>query len=108
LKYISTNRITKIYLIGKLKNGPIPTFVFTGGSHHVLCLYKGTVFDFFSFPAPDHIIIKLVDKKVNGFDSFNFNPFDKITSHPKSTVNMRDGDKYLQISRLFTARFNAI
>jgi hypothetical protein len=71
LKYISTNRITKIYLTGKLKNGPNPIFVLTGGSDHFLCLHKGIVFDFSSSPAPDHIIIKLNGKEVNGFDSFN-------------------------------------
>jgi hypothetical protein len=91
LKYITINRITKIYLTGKLTNGPNTTFVLTDGSDHFLCLYKGKVFDFFSFPAPDHIIIKLDGKEVNGFDSFNFNPFGKITFHPKSGVTMAGG-----------------
>jgi hypothetical protein len=94
LEYITTNRITKVYLTGKLKNGPNPTFILTGGIDHFLCLYKGTVFDFFSFPVPDYISIQLNGKEVNGFDSFNFDPFNKITFHPKSGVTMTDGHKF--------------
>jgi hypothetical protein len=91
LKYIST----KIYLTGKLKNGHNPTFVLTGGTDYFLCLYKGTVFGFYSFPAPDHIIIKSNGKEVKAFDSFNFNPFDKITFHPKFGVIFTEGYKFL-------------
>jgi hypothetical protein len=94
LKYISTNRITIMYLTGKLKNGPNPTFVLTGGTDRFLCLYKVTVFDVSSFPAPDHIIIKLDGKEFNGFDSFNFNPLEKISFHPKSGVSMVDGHNF--------------
>jgi hypothetical protein len=90
LKYITTKRITKIYLTGKLKNCPNPTFVLTGGSDQFLCFYKGTVFDFSSFLASDQIIVKLDGKEVNGFDSFNINSFDKITFHPKSGVSMTE------------------